>query len=265
MTALPALADFSSTAVMLSVRWQTKASRSATPPYGALPAYGSQEDGFRAGVIERWVERLYLNGMAENAQLEPSHQVRRFINVGQTPERRGFPLATPAHGGQVNATYRVFRGGFNEEWCDVLRWQKVDVSVVPGEHPFVQTRTAEAASAARWAELDLKIDRWSRLPDDWDGEDGICPPKDLVNAARNFLCRIRGRVPVPSSGYVAGDGEIGFRWKKDNGFASAAFLTDGHIVIFCRSPGSASALRADERYTPSLDLSALFAALQKFA
>lgn len=88
--------------------------------------------------------------------------------------------------------------------------------------------------AEGWKSLNASIDRWARLPLDWDGEEGIPPPRRCIFAARRWLnIFAAANLPHPS-GYVAGDGEIGFRWRTEKGFASVSLLDDGTELAFCR-------------------------------
>jgi hypothetical protein len=70
-------------------------------------------------------------------------------------------------------------------------------------------------------------------------------------------------LPLPSP-FITADVELGFRWKKADGFASASFAEDGHIIAFCREPGRDTALRMDQPFAGS-DLTALFAGIRRLA
>lgn len=121
----------------------------------------------------------------------------------------------------------------------------------------------ETAPAPGWQALARDIARWRTLPDDWDGEGGARPSANVLDAARDFLRRAHAAgVPLPQP-FIAGDGEVGFRWRRNGAFASAAFLPDGHMVAVCDLPGQA--VRLDQPYAADLDLSALYRALWDFA
>jgi hypothetical protein len=114
--------------------------------------------------------------------------------------------------------------------------------------------------AMAFGALQSKIDLWADLDEDWDGAGGVAPPHQVVSNATTFLNEAeRAGVKLPQV-YVAGDGEVGFRWTRDAAFASVSFLPDGNIVAFARSAGSDS-LRMDE---PAMmaDLKPLFARLR---
>ncbi|KRB87701.1 hypothetical protein ASE22_23640 [Sphingomonas sp. Root720] len=129
---------------------------------------------------------------------------------------------------------------------------------------FRTERLGVSISDCGWDALNRSIDRWAVLPDDWDGEDGSAPPEVAVSAAREFIKRIRGG-PIPApKGYVAGDGEIGFRWTDGRLLASAAFPADGHIVIFCSAVGSFPTVRIDAPFDLEMDLSPLLLSLMLF-
>ena len=115
-----------------------------------------------------------------------------------------------------------------------------------------------------WEALDSKLMAWKTLPDDWDGEDGVAPSEGMVAAARNFLIAVRGiglSAPTP---FIAGDGEIGFRWERGGCCASADFLPDGHIVAFSRTVPDQAPIAIDQPYELGIDLSAFLASVKGF-
>ena len=130
-----------------------------------------------------------------------------------------------------------------------------------GLQPEQQQRTG--AAAPQWHALACDIARWRALPDDWDGEGGVRPASVVLDAAADFLRRAQAAgAPLPHP-FIAGDGEVGFRWRRDDAFASAAFLPDGHMVAVCDLPGQI--VKLDRPYAHDLDLSALYRALWEFA
>lgn len=119
-------------------------------------------------------------------------------------------------------------------------------SSMAGEcYPILKQSSSLSGIDAIWNSLRRSIERWSRLPHDWDGDDGIAPTEDAISHARTFLKQIRALSIKAPSCFISGDGEIGFRWIKDGRFASAAFLPDGHFVGFIDSTEKKPALKVD--------------------
>jgi hypothetical protein len=81
--------------------------------------------------------------------------------------------------------------------------------------------------------LRQKVIVWESLERDWDGDDGVPPPVVVRNNTKEFIEAMRiNKVPHPTI-YIAGDGEIGFRWKLGALTASVSFLSDGYVVGYC--------------------------------
>jgi hypothetical protein len=96
-----------------------------------------------------------------------------------------------------------------------------------------------------------KVGIWSEFETGWDGEDGIPPPAVVVANAFDFIDLMeKSLAPIPSI-YIAGDGEIGFRWTSDNARASVSFLDDGYVVGFCPEYLGFAAADVDGPYIPS--------------
>jgi|SRR5579863_1668666 len=110
---------------------------------------------------------------------------------------------------------------------------------------MVTASVLNAGGPENWQSLMHSIDRWELLPVDWDGDDGIPPPKRSASAARRFLNAFASATLPPPSGFVAGDGEIGFRWRTVRGFASISLLCDGTTLAFCRVGLSNNPLRIE--------------------
>lgn len=86
-----------------------------------------------------------------------------------------------------------------------------------------------------WSALRGKVLGWQSLPQGWDGDEGLAPQAATVQAALNFMAIARGaNLPLPQV-YIAGDGEVGFRWARGDAFASIAFLDDGDMVGVVRA------------------------------
>lgn len=118
---------------------------------------------------------------------------------------------------------------------------------------------------AAWSALQAKLSKWASLPNDWDGDDGIAPSTIAVANARLFLdaaAACGAPVPMP---YIAGDGEVGFRWKKGDGYASAAFLSNGTILLFARKPDETATFADKQTVLAESDFSELFIRLPAFA
>lgn len=240
--------------------------------FGASPSSSSSAES-RGGGGDQARERLeHLVGWARRAwQVNVAEEAEEFFLLRKTVDGRSdvatgpvkHPLAPPV----LDVALFPGRVAGAAEAASVLPvrgWWQTGASAVPGEVPFKHAEDPRASNSIAWGRLESKVNRWSSLPDDWDGDGGVCPTREVVDAAKAFLKRARiVFLPVPQ-GYVAGDGEIGFRWRRGDAFASAAFLPDGHIVIFCKAGGS-PALRIDEPYSAELDLSGFFDALSIFA
>ncbi|MDQ2804127.1 MAG: hypothetical protein M3Y41_16165 [Pseudomonadota bacterium] len=174
----------------------------------------------------------------------------------------GAPLAALADNGKGPRSLYSDRGFEHLQF----RWHWADHSVGQGHCADADVGRVSAGMALEWASLRENVRRWERLPADWDGEDGIAPPRVTADAAINFLGRASAAgVPPPTRPRVSGDGEIDFRWKRGDGFASAAFLPQGQIVAFCRAPDADQAVEFEAEYSSCCDLAGFFAGLMKFA
>lgn len=116
-----------------------------------------------------------------------------------------------------------------------------------------------------WAGLADKVQSWIDLPTDWDGDDGVAPSSAVIDAAVAFAHYASyGGAPKPEL-YIAGDGEVGFRWTTGEDFASVAFLNDGHVVVYCSMGAEEKPLKIDIAVEEAPDFSLLFKGLTRFA
>jgi hypothetical protein len=137
--------------------------------------------------------------------------------------------------------------------------QSIPLRLIAGER--IHMRASDAARAVHWAEVAEIVDQWKYLPIDWDGDHSSAPVPLITDNAMRFLNVAEQRLSIPPRPYVDGPNEVGFKWKKGDGFASVAFMNDGNIVAFVRAPGSTEAYRLDEPFTEELPLRELVNAL----
>lgn len=143
------------------------------------------------------------------------------------------------------------------------------IAATPGPTSNVRISSAGQSSPAfqrslAWGVLKARIIRWEALPDDWDGNEGVAPPKVAAGNAKLFVDAAKhAGAPLPSP-FISGDGEIGFRWGRGDGFASVAFIDD-HVVVFARQPNSVEVLKFDRPYAAVQEgFRPLFQALRSF-
>jgi hypothetical protein len=130
--------------------------------------------------------------------------------------------------------------------------------------PLSPKRALDTPFVSDWKRLIADLDRWENLPDDWDGESGVAPSKNAVAAAKALLKLLwRKAIPLPE-GHVAGDGEIGFTWKKGSAYASTAIFPDLHLVAYLDDGKGSPILRIDEVFSADIDLSSFVSGLRGF-
>lgn len=95
----------------------------------------------------------------------------------------------------------------------------------PAPAPSYNTRSE--AIAALW---DLR-----NVEAGWDGDEGIVPTEDAIDAAEYFLYALPYEVQTPRVG-LASDGEIGLYWETEGFFADVGFLADGTFGYYATSP-----------------------------
>lgn len=133
-----------------------------------------------------------------------------------------------------------------------------------GRNYYSSTLQMRSGVDALWASLRSSIERWSRLPIDWDGANGVPPTKASVEHARRFVSQIRAlNIKIPK-GYISADGEIGFRWNCGEKFASAAFLHDGYFVGYIDQFSDRAVIEVDVLADLFTDRVAFFEGLANF-
>jgi len=114
-----------------------------------------------------------------------------------------------------------------------------------------------------WERISRDFSSWQNLSPDWDAEQGIPPRQEVLDAGRQALRDIKvGGAPVPEH-YIAGDGEIGFRWRGDDRFASLSFIDDGHVLAYMHL-GDAVRFDMDEPWSSDLNLTPFIKDLRIF-
>jgi hypothetical protein len=94
----------------------------------------------------------------------------------------------------------------------------------------------------RYRDLIDKVWGYTSLPDNWDNDQGRAPQIKTAFAALEFLQRAFAYAKPPRS-FVVGDGEIGFSWESNAGYAQIAFHDDGEIVVIARTADGQRDLR----------------------
>ena len=126
-------------------------------------------------------------------------------------------------------------------------------SVDASDRISAQTHVSLNGSDFGWFKLNHLVASWKSVPHNWDGMGGTGPGPAVMNVAFRFMEMARiASVPVPEP-YFSGDGEIGFRWEKDDGFASVAILPELHIVAYARPAGGNYPVEIDEPFFWFLD------------
>lgn len=85
--------------------------------------------------------------------------------------------------------------------------------------------------------IKLEIDDYSRLPAGWDGEQSIPPVKSTVVSAMRLVDAFPSAFPLPTP-MLSADGEIGFYWDLDGGYADISVDRDGAVSVFLRTRGN---------------------------
>ena len=91
----------------------------------------------------------------------------------------------------------------------------------------------EYAGLDSWKRIAATIRHWRDLGEDWDGDDGVPPSKDALDAADKFVKTASEQGVAPPKPYISSDGEIGLTWRSGNRYATASFLPDGRFLAYC--------------------------------
>lgn len=83
--------------------------------------------------------------------------------------------------------------------------------------------------------LRAKANEFALLEDGWDGDTSVAPSQASVAAALGFIDRLPGGLPLPGI-MVSSQGEIGFYWDLNGGYADISFSSAGEGSFFSRTP-----------------------------
>lgn len=185
--------------------------------------------------------------------------------------RRQEVIPTALHSQQIDGSvYAVGTDGWRIEAASSdegrrSRWVQVDL--LPAATALnvgnSHRRVRQKASHTTYSRLFAALERWAELPEDWDGDRGKTPPPESLRAAKRFLTLAELLSVSPPSPYIDGDGEIGFRWRRNGDFASVAFLPDGSFVGFIRE-GQREPKKIDVPFGVALGSSDFVLALKNF-
>lgn len=75
---------------------------------------------------------------------------------------------------------------------------------------------------------------YSELPAEWDGDGSRTPSASSVNAATEFLMKSPGGLPLPKP-MLSQNGEVGFFWDLERGYADISFDENGAASFFSRA------------------------------
>jgi len=178
--------------------------------------------------LVNWARQAWQVGFAEDVAsfvvMRAAVAYSAEIAIGQLKH----PFAPRDPGGAQFSTFGAGTLGFAPA-LPLRRWLRADASAALRELPFKHAEDSRANTSIAWEALERKVSRWSLLPDDWDGEGGVRPTREVVDAATAFIKRAHAAfLPVPQ-GYIAGDGEIGF---------VGGMATPSRLPHFCRTATS---------------------------
>jgi len=147
----------------------------------------------------------------------------------------------------VNNLSSIKLGPVSAAGCDFkLRDIAISVKTSNTANSFpVALSTSEAWGGAlyakatqEWAPIQQRVATFAELEDGWDDCDGEAPTREMVIAFQEVIARLkRLDAPLASEAFVAGDGEIGLRWRDAKSYASLSFLKDGSMLAYVRGVG----------------------------
>ena len=152
-------------------------------------------------------------------------------------------MATLKSAGVANSS--VGRSGF------VRRRAKMPDEIDARQSAAIRSQKSDVASDGdKRAELAAKLRDYANLADDWDGDNGHAPArKDIENAVR-FISHIPESALFSAQLMVAGDGDVGFRWRQNDRFLEVGF-SDGEISFYGETPSDESD-KGDEIFADSV-------------
>lgn len=164
------------------------------------------------------------------------------VGISAAPVTSGVPISAYARG-TSSTHYMEFAIPPATAWSsDRLQLAKSTPAVAAANSAKIDNRQAA------WGALRSQVLGWSGLAEDWDADGGHAPSNSVLTAAAEFMTLAEGLGMAMPAPFVEGDGEVGFRWKYDGLFASAAFLEDGHVVAIVHRSGQ-TLFKLDERAT----------------
>lgn len=125
------------------------------------------------------------------------------------------------------------------------------VSLDPGSQGTLWEEIAAPSNRLRLLScvqtIEAKIDRFLKLPEGWDGDNGIAPSQAAGHSAKVFLTLLK-HSELPHEIHAIGDGEIVFQWRKEANFIEAAF--DGETLSWYARTNEEAPIYGDELFDP---------------
>lgn len=81
--------------------------------------------------------------------------------------------------------------------------------------------------------LDATLMSYRKLPEGWDGYEGVPAAIEAVTDALVFLILLDGDLPLPYP-QIGSGGEVGLYWRTEKVFAEIEFLGDGQFSYYAR-------------------------------
>lgn len=102
----------------------------------------------------------------------------------------------------------------------------------PAHAAMIQPAPAvNSAHTFRIAGIKNELRRYTNLPNGWDGEGGVAPPKRAVLEAITFLDLLPPNMQLPKP-MVEGDGEVALYWKGEDRYLEIGFKGDGSVDYY---------------------------------